>query len=115
MTISRGQIKAVALPEERVTVEAIGGEVLIRGFDIGRMLRFQALRSADVEGQSEQDRQAVVITHGLHMGVLLDDGLPVYSVAEWAVFAARHVEVALDLFSKVMRLSGTDLDAEKKA
>lgn len=114
MTISRGQIKAVALPEERVAVEAIGGEVLIRGFDIAKMLRFQAIRRGE-EGQSEQDRQATVITNALHMGVLLDDGLPVYSVAEWSVFAARHVEVSLDLFGRVMRLSGADLDAEKKA
>jgi hypothetical protein len=121
MAIARDQIRQVALPEEVVDVPEIGGEVIVRGFDMPRMLRFWAARRAAFErlGELPSDQQQEVaagelVPLALHLAVLADDGQPVYTEAQWATFGAQHADVAMDLFSRVMSLSGADPAAEKK-
>ena len=50
----------------------------------------------------------------LALSVVLDDGLPVYSPAQWAAFGAKHAEDATALFQAAARLSGQDAETEKK-
>ena len=40
MAISRGDIKPVALPQESMQVDSIGGEVIVRGMDMPQLLDF---------------------------------------------------------------------------
>jgi hypothetical protein len=121
MAIKRDAVKAVALPQEIVTVKEVGGDVILRGFDMPQMLRFHGTRREQLqaaEGESReqmQDRAAgVLVPLALHMSVVLDDGMPVYTQAQWAAFGGQHPDVALSLFRKVMALGGADLDHEKK-
>lgn len=118
--IGREQIAPVALPQEEVPVPEIGGDVLVQGMDLPRLQRFAAARRRALEtkgDEAEADAQeragSELLPLALELCVLAGDGLPVYSYAQWASFAARHAEQAMALFGKVMQLSGqTD---EKKA
>lgn len=121
MAISRDQVRAVALPQEVVAVDEIGGDVIVRGFDMPRMLRFFAARRAafaELEHMPADQAQEVaagqLVPLALHLGVLLDDGEPVYTEAQWQVFGGQHAGVAMQLFGRVMALSGADHAAEKK-
>ncbi len=118
--ISRETIAPVVLPQEEVPAPAIGGDVLVQGMDLPRLQRFAAARRRALEpkpGESEAEAQeragSELLPMALEMCVLAADGLPVYSAAQWASFAARHAEEAMALFGAVMRLSGQD--DEKKA
>ena len=113
MLVAREAIPAVALPEEVVPVPELGAEVLVRGMDMPRLMRFEAARRRLMEpepGESEQDAAAraasELIPVALHLCVLAADGQPVYSPAEWAAFAVPHGERVVELWRVVERLAG---------
>lgn len=119
--IQRDQIPAIELPTETVHVEALRGDVQVRGFDLpGLMQYLAALRAASVpkdgETQAQADERAsvAVVPVALQGTVLAGDGQPVYSAAQWAQFGARHPGQAFGLYQVVMRLSGQGDGAEKK-
>jgi hypothetical protein len=119
--VARSAAPVVELPRETVTIEAFGGDVLVRGMDITEMLRFMAAKrrlATPLEGETEiaADERSVAqsVPFALSMVVLADDGLPLYTEAQWRTWGARHASVVLELFSVAMRLSGNDPGAEKK-
>jgi len=119
MLVSREAIPTVVLPEEVVQVPEIG-EVLVRGMDMPRLMRFEAARRRFVQpepGETDQDAAeraaSELIPVALHLCVLAADGQPVYSPAEWAAFAVPHAERVAELWQVVERLAG--LGDQKKA
>ena len=122
MTIRRDQIKAVDVPQELVNVQEIGGEVAVRGMDLSAYMAFESARKRlltprddETQEQANQRGGGVLIPQVLAATVIADDGLPVYTQAEWASFAAKHSEVSMRLWDIALKLSGLDVDAEKKA
>lgn len=122
MTIARNAVRPISLPSEAVLVPEIGGEVLVQGMNMPQLMEFMAERRRigrprDGEDQDAAAQRAVaaLMPHVLAWCVVLDDGDGVYSVAEWGAFGARHSDAAMGLFSRAMRLSGHDVEAEKKA
>lgn len=120
-TISRAALAQVDLPAEVVEVPALGGAVRVRGMSMPQFLHYAAARrrlalplAGEDEAAAAERANAELVPLLLHMCVVLDDGLPAYSAAEWGVLGVRHVEAVLDLFSRAMRLSGQDAEAEKK-
>lgn len=120
-TIAREAIPTVELPSEPHTCEPLGGDVLVRGMDMPQLLRFMSQRrelEALLEGETPDQAQARVgseqVAQVLSWCVVLDDGKPVYSVAQWRAFGAAHPVEALEMFNAAMRLSGSDVRAEKK-
>jgi hypothetical protein len=120
-TITRDQVAPVALPAQAVDVAAIGGAVMVRGMTLPQVLEFSAARRAAAGPQDgETPEQAATRAGGtllplvLHQCVGLDDGLPVYSQAEWGAFAVQHPQPAFELWQVAMRLSGQLADEEKK-
>lgn len=120
-TITRDQVAPVALPAQAIDVAAIGGAVMVRGMSLPQVLEFSAARRAAADPQDgETSEQAATRAGGtllplvLHQCVVLDDGLPVYSQAEWGAFAVQHTREAFDLWQLAMRLSGQLADEEKK-
>ena len=121
-TINRREVAAVALPQEAVDVPAIGGTVLVRGMSMPQLLAFSAARRRALEPvEGETPDQAAERASGelvpllLAATVVLDDGLPVYTAAQWAAFGSVHPAATLDLWRVAVRLSGQDQAAEKKA
>lgn len=120
-TIARNQVAPVALPSAEVELPSIGGTVLVRGLDLPGVLKFAAARRralVPVDGETEQDASeravAELLPMLLHMTVVLDDGLPVYSPGEWAAYAGKHPGDAMQLWQRSIELSGQDAAAEKK-
>lgn len=120
-TIQRGQVAPVALPTEAVDVPPIGGIVLVRGLDMPQTMAFSAARRRATQPVGTEDQaQAAERAAGelvpllLSMSVVLDDGLPVYSLAEWQAFGGRHPGDMLRLWERAIALSGQNPEAEKK-
>lgn len=120
MTLERGQITPVVLPQEEVEAPEIGGTVLVEGMDMPRLQRFAAARRralVPLDGESEDDAaeraSGELLPLALAMCVLAADGQPVYTAAQWAAFGPRYPQRLLALWQAVMRLSG--LADEKKA
>jgi len=120
--VSRSGIAAIALPRSTEPAPEIGGDVVVQGMDMPQMLEFTAARrrlGQPQEGETEE--QAAERTSGemlprlLAVCVLAEDGLPVYSVAQWRAFGARHPDRAVALWEVAIRLSGQAPDDEKKA
>jgi hypothetical protein len=122
MAISRDQLPALELPTKSVEVPSLGGEVICRGMDMPQLLRFSSLRSRLLNPLDEENQDQAVQRAGgellpvvLGMCVVLDDGQPAYTEAQWRVFGGMHSDEAVTLFNTVMLLSGQDSSAEKKA
>ena len=120
-TITREQLAPVTLPTETLEIPAIGGAVLVRGMSLPQVLEFSAARrvastpaDGETEAQAADRASGTLVPLLLHTCVVLDDGLPVYSQAEWAAFAVRHPQPTLALWQAAIRLSGQDAEAEKK-
>jgi hypothetical protein len=121
-TFERGQLPVMDLPTEEVTVDGLPGAVLVRGMDMSQLMHYRsaARRFSEPQGdetdEQAQERAGVeLVPLLLSLCVVLDDGLPVYTAAQWSAFAARHLDSAVALFNAAMRLSGQDESAEKKA
>jgi hypothetical protein len=121
-TLERSALPQPLLPQENVLVEALGGEVIVRGMDMEQQLRFSSMRRRLVQPQEgETADQAAeraggpLVPLALSWCVVLADGQPAYSEAEWRIIGAMHPGEAISLFNATMRLSGQNTQAEKKS
>jgi hypothetical protein len=119
--VARNSVPVVELPTECITVEPLGGDVLVRGMDMPQLLRFSAARRRLTEAragetQPEADERALaeLVPLALAMLVLADDGQPLFTETQWRAWGATQAAVALELFAVAMRLSGGEREAEKK-
>jgi len=114
--VNRGSVPAPTLPKETVTVEALGGEVVVCGMLLTQRLAIQArmrqLRASAVEGGA--DPTMTVVPEVLALSVIDDEGHPVYTTQQWEVFGGQQQGQALGLFNAAMRLSGFDGKASEK-
>ncbi len=121
MAVARGQAKTPVLPKEVVPVDAIGGEVIVRGLLMSEQMAITAQimqASAPRDGESEEAARIRArserVAQTLARTVVLDDGKPLWSVAEWDVFGCREPAAALELFRVAQRLNGQDDEATAK-
>ncbi len=121
MVIARDSIRPQALPSEEHDVPELGGSVVVRGMDMAQMLAFTAMRRRlttprdDETGTQAAERASgELLAQMLHSCVLADDGLPVYSAAQWAAFGATHPDRVVALWDVATRLSGQQPAQEKK-
>lgn len=120
--VARSAAPAVELPRETVTVEALGGQVLVQGMGMPELLRFFAAQrrlsqplAGETTDQAAERANSELVPIALSMCVLADDDqLPLYTAAEWRAWGARNAPAALGLFAVAMRLSGQGRDEEKK-
>lgn len=108
------------LPSEEVTVESLGGEVLVRGMDMPQMLQYIAGRrsaAAPKAGESEEEANVragtEAVAKALAVTVLRADRQPLYTEQQWRAWGAQHLPEAMKLFSAAMRLSGQDGEGER--
>ena len=102
--IKRGSVTAPPEPARQVvTVEALGGDVIVTELMLDGRLDFEAtLRD------SKRTSVHAMVPHLLAVAVVLEDGEPLYSVQQWRSFGAKNRDVTIDLFNVAMRLSGFD-------
>lgn len=119
--IERSAVQAPVLPKETVPMPSLGGDVIVRGLLLSERLTLSALSGQLSEphpGESVELAQAragaQMVSHTLARAVVLADGQPFYSVAQWDQFGAKHTGDVLALFQASRRLNGYDEgDTEK--
>lgn len=93
--IRRASLAAPTPPKEAVTVDSLGGEVIVRGL----LLRDR------LELATTSDKFAAV--SALLAATVVDaDGEQLWTQGDWEAFGARHYDDALRLFVVAQRLSG---------
>ena len=103
--LKREAIPRLVIPEEAVTVDAFGGDVVVRGLPLWQYIAIQ---------QDNQDAPGKRASAVLAAAVVDADGLPVYTPTEWDAFGIRHRAEYVTLLSTAQRLSGTDrVESEK--
>jgi hypothetical protein len=113
--IKRQDVPDPVLPKETVEVEALGGEVVVRGLLLTEYLDLKASIAAAAKG-SVADRSGVhaVLPVLLAITVLDADEQPVFTQQEWQVFGAKHASQAIALFNVAWELSGFNQAAAVK-
>jgi hypothetical protein len=108
MLIRKADVKAPSLPEEVVTVSELGGDVLVRGLDLGARMHL-AHQLKDKSRPTSKDFGHLAPL--LEMSVLDADGEQIFTAAEWAAWGAKHLAAAVKLWDVAWRLS--DLDGKQ--
>lgn len=113
MLIRKADVKAPSLPEEVVTVPELGGDVLVRGLDLGaRMSLAHQLKDKSRPTSKDFGHLAPL----LEMSVLDADGEQLFTSDEWASWGAKNLAAAVNLWDVAWRLSDLDgKQAEKNA
>lgn len=119
--VKRGNVAEPALPKETVEVEALGGDVVVRGLLLTERLDLEARivqlaranKTARDAAQASGDETPaanvhVVMPQLLHMAVLDADGLQIWSAEQWQRFGGAHPGQAVALFNVAWRLAGFD-------
>lgn len=118
--VKRANVAEPTLPRETVEVEALGGEVVVRGLLLTERLDLEArivhhakAAKAAREAAGGTDAGAApaagvheVMPMLLHMAVLDADGLQLWSAEQWQQFGGKHAGQALALFNVAWRLAG---------
>lgn len=111
--IKRGNVAEPTLPKETVEVEAIGGEVVVRGLLLSErqeledlMVRLAKAKREASESGGEAPGMSTIMPRLLHLAVLDADGLQLWSEQQWQVFGGKHHGQASALFLVAWRLAG---------
>ena len=98
MALNRNSLTLPVLPSETVAVDALGGDVVVRGLKLSDRLAKSYAHLAKL----------------LAASVVGDDGLPLLNESEWDAFGGVNFTEALALFSVASRLSGLDAEVVEK-
>lgn len=102
--LERGAVPAPTLPKRTVEVPELGGEVIVRGLLLADRLAVMTGDRLDFTR----------ISRMLASSVVLADGLPMWTAAEWEEFGAQHFEAASRIFDVALELSGLKGEAAEK-
>jgi len=119
--IKRGAVKPPAIRKQSVPMESQGGDVVVRGLGLDELLGLsgvQGLLREPLEGESQEDAHAragaLMVAKTLHLGVVLADGKPMWTEAEWNAHGSGHLVECMELFNKINQLSGKETAAAVK-
>jgi hypothetical protein len=109
MVIDAETIAPPVLPKETVQVDEFGGEVVVRGLLLAERLQMllKVDGSASVDGSERMG-------YMLHRCVRDVHDHPVMSLEGWEIWGAMHYETAIALWNRAMRLSGFNVEDERK-
>lgn len=105
--IKRDQVTPPTLRTETVTVEPLGGDVIVRELTFTERLTLREVVDKDDQNTNSMLRL-------LHLSVVDADGAHVFTPEQWNVFGGKHKAEAEKLFLKAVNVSGFDGEAAKK-
>ena len=105
--IKRGDVAAPTVPKQTMAVEALGGEVVVRGLLLSERMAVQT-KISDLSAASVADKTALhaILPLLLALCVIDADGLALFDHDGWQAFGARHADQAVELFNTAWSLSG---------
>ena len=107
MALNRNSLTLPVLPSETVAVDALGGDVVVRGLKLSdRLAIFSSIR--------EDGKSYAHLAKLLAASVVGDDGLQLLNESEWDAFGGVNFTEALALFNVASRLSGLDAEVVEK-
>lgn len=107
MALNRNSLTLPVLPSETVAVDALGGDVVVRGLKLSdRLAIFSSIR--------EDGKSYAHLAKLLAASVVGDDGLQLLTESEWDAFGGVNFTEALALFNVASRLSGLDAEVVEK-
>lgn len=106
--LERSAVKpAPAMDFKVVPAPELGGDVMVRGMTLSQRLSLNSNEAGEVTKN---------IPRALSYCVLADDGLPVYSEAEWETVGIENMGLCIRLFTIASQLSAlTEAEVEKKS
>lgn len=107
MRVRKADVLAPTLPEELVPVPALGGDVLVRGLDLGARLALSHQHRTKPGMTADFKHLAPLLA----MTVLDADDQPLFTEQQWEAWGAQNMEQALHLWDIAWRLS--DLDGKQ--
>src|SRR4026208_925770 len=102
--LSKQDIPRPSRPKETVAVPDLGGDVVVQALLLKEQFELSSAPDAGVFGR---------ITKMLSTSVVDAEGKPIFSVEEWEVWGATHIDATLLLLDTVKRLSGIGGDEKK--
>jgi hypothetical protein len=119
--VNRADLPQVELRTERVTVESLGGDVLVRGRMLGQSLYLAQLRagvSAKLDGENDDEAAmragAEYASAVLACQVLAADEKPLMTAQQWATWGGSHALEFNTLYDAAMRVSGDRVEDVQK-
>jgi hypothetical protein len=119
--ITRAEVPAVELRTEEVELASLKRKVVVRGRLLQHTLRLAQLRESlikPLEGESEADAEARAVaeisTRQLAMQVLAGDGEPMWTAAQWGIWAGSNAAEFAQLQTACDRVSGTSVEIAEK-
>lgn len=117
--IKRADLPQVELRNERVTVESLGGDVLVRGRMLADTLRLAQLAVAlPLEGETDDAARARAgadrATAMLACQVLDADEQPLMGAKQWAIWGGSHPGEFQRLYVACERVAGGKKDIVEK-
>lgn len=118
--VKRAALPQVELRTERVTVESLGGDVIVRGVMLADTLRLAQLRARaarPLEGETDDDAQlragAEYAAQVLALQVVDGDGEPLMPATQWSIWGGGNAGEFNRLYDAAARLRGEAGDTEK--
>jgi hypothetical protein len=120
--LAREEVPAPTVRTEAVPVPSLGGSVLVRAGMYSERQQVDArARAATAHLQTGTTDQAineqigfVHVLHALAAYVVLADGEPMWTLDQWNVHAAQHIDEVLALYEVTKRLNGRDVEGAAK-
>lgn len=110
--MKKSQIKAPALPAKEIDVPELGGVVVVRGLLLKERIEYARMYAKD--NPTDPDRFDH-IAELLARTVRDEDGVFIFTVAEWETFGAAHYRAAIRIWSLAQDLCGFGGEEEKKS
>lgn len=118
MAIERDKVNAPPdLRQEEITVDAIGGPVIVRGLVLADRLELWAEeqpQKGETPEAAAKRSKATLVERQLARMVVLADGEPLWTVEQWKAFGQQHPDDAFRLYNLGNSFSGGDTKAIEK-
>ncbi|MDR6521777.1 hypothetical protein J2789_004467 [Variovorax paradoxus] len=118
MAIERDKVNAPpVLRQEEITVDAIGGPVIVRGLMLADRLALwdeEQPRKDETADAALKRSKATVVERQLARMVVLADGEPLWTAEQWRAFGQQHPQDAFRLYNLGNSFSGGDTKAIEK-
>lgn len=112
---------APVTPKETAPLPSQGGDVVLRALELDELLTMSALqRQLREPGDGEEQETAharagaAIVAKTLALTVLLADGRPLWTEAQWKSHGAKHAHECMSLYNQVNQLSAQDVEAAAK-
>lgn len=106
MIVDKSNLTPFAVSEETVFFPPVNGEVVLRGWTLGERLKF----FDDIKDEAPYSYMSKVLAESVRDA----NGEPLFTAPEWDALGGMYFVDTIDLYNRVNRLIGGDVNDAKK-